>query len=129
MLLLYYNQVKLAAECEKALYDLGPFHLKPGYEHLKKPWDSYPGKEIEDVETMTLRINAALGVNTSTETTEESLIDIPLPRPSVEFIAEQVYKQNDIHYLDKDDRTIVRGLGKEKYIVDLKTFTCECSAR
>ena len=130
MLLFNYHQRLAAMECEMALYQRGPYKLKDEYRHLQKPIDQYPGHEIETVEFLTRKINDAMNVDT-TNIGVEDFQDVILPRPAIEHIAEQIYKQAGIQLLTEDDKIIVPSLGDPnvKFIVDLSTMTCSCGMK
>jgi hypothetical protein len=125
MLLFFYNQRVLALECEMALYGSGPFKLKDNFSYMRKPLEEFPGYEIQTVESMSQKIREALHV-TSDELLVSDIDSPPMPRPTVEHIAEQIYNQNDIHFLTQDNKIIVKGLTEMKYQVDIGQMSCTC---
>ena len=129
MLILSYHQKMAAQECELAFYDRGPYQLKPEYAHLAKPLDEFPGTEIATVNEMKKRIREALALETAGDPLFMNLDEPPPTRPTVETIAQQIYEKNKIQLLTEDNRFIVEGLGQQKFIVDLGTFTCECGMK
>ena len=125
MLLFFYNQRVLALECEMALYGSGPFKLKENYNYMRKPLEEFPGSEIQTVESMSQKIRDALHVTTN-ELLVSDIDSPPMPKPTVEHIAEQIYNQNDIHFLTQDNKIIVKGLTEIKYQVDIGQMSCTC---
>ena len=127
MLIFYYNQRMSAQECDLALYSRGPFELKPEYAYLSKPITEYPGKKIETVASMKKNIHDALNMEPSEDMFAEP-DHAPLPRPTVEHLAQKIYENCKIEFMTEDNRILVESYPEKttKFIVDMGTFTCTC---